>query len=154
MRCGGLLLCLMALFGLGFAPAPFPRVGRTAKMDDLERLQGIWRMTAQEAGGSPTPHDYKVRVRGDRWTFINLDGNRETDGRGYYLRLDQSVSPRAFELTFDKEGNGGYVGSYRLEGNRLVIICAGGTLKNNLDSRPTDFEGRVQHKMAFEYVGR
>src|SRR5262245_51829785 len=149
------LLCLPAVVAvLGFAPAPFPKKEREVKRDDLEALQGIWRMTYQESRGRATSHDFKVRVKGDRWTFINVNQGGESEGSGYFLTLNQAVSPRALEWAHDKGGTNGWVASYRLEGKKLTVIYDSGTLKNDLARRPTDFHGRAPYKMVFEYLGR
>ena len=146
------LLIVTAL--VGFAPAPFPRPQRVAKVDDMERLQGIWAMTHQESGGTVTSHNYKVRIKGNDWTFIQLNNNQENDSAHYFLRLDQTVSPRAMEWGNDKDGTSGWIASYRIEGKRLTVIYDSGTLKNNLHTRPKDFEGTPPHKMVFEFIGR
>src|SRR4051812_44394632 len=82
------VLCTTAIFAaFGFAPAPFPKKEKPTK-DDLETFQGAWRMTRQESGGSVMPHNFKARIRGNRWTFINLNQNQESDGPAYFFALD------------------------------------------------------------------
>lgn len=147
-----LLCATVILFTFGFAPAPFPKREKPTR-DDLETFQGIWRMTHQESSGNATPHNFKARVRGNRWTFIYLNQNVESNGPAYFFSLDQKVSPRALEWKGSQEATGGWVGSYRIEGRKLTIVYDSGTLKD-LSRRPTDFVGRVPHKMVFEYVGR
>jgi uncharacterized protein (TIGR03067 family) len=147
------LLCATAILAaFGFAPAPFPKKEKPSR-DDLETLQGVWRMTRQESSGNASPHNYKARVRGNRWTFVILNQNQESDGPAYYFALDQRVAPRALEWKSTQEATGGWVGSYRIEGRTLTIVYNSGTLKD-VTSRPTDFVGKAPHKMVFEYVGR
>jgi len=154
MRLCRLLCFVTAVAVLGFAPAPLPRKERTGKRDDMEVLQGVWRMTYQESGGSPSGHDFKARIRGDRWTFIHIAQGNESESIGYHLTLDQTVSPRAMEWAYDKNRTSGWVASYRIEGKKLTVVYTSGTLKNDRDRRPTSFTGQVPHKMIFEYVGR
>src|SRR5687767_2868555 len=124
------LVCLIAVaLALGFAPAPFPKRDRAAARDDLETMQGVWRMTAQESGGRATPHEFKARIAGGRWTFINTGGGRESDGPSYHFTLDQKVAPRALEWKSSANATSGWLGSYRIEGRKLTIIYNSGTLK-------------------------
>jgi uncharacterized protein (TIGR03067 family) len=147
------LLCATALLAaFGFAPAPFPKKDKLIR-DDLETLQGVWRMTQQESAGNASPHNYKARVRGNRWTFIMLNQNKESDGPAYFFAIDQRAAPRALEWKSTQEATSGWVGSYRIEGRKLTIVYDMGTLKD-MTRRPTDFVGRAPHKMVFEYVGR
>src|SRR4051794_28694319 len=132
------LLCLAALLAIvGFAPAPLPRKGRAVKRDDLAVLQGVWKMTYQDAGGTPTDHNFEVVVKGDRWDFVQP--GRRGGGGGYYLTLDQTVSPRALEWAFDQNRTSGWVGSFRIQGKTLTVVYTSGTLKKDLGKRPTDF---------------
>jgi uncharacterized protein (TIGR03067 family) len=149
------LLGVIAILAIvGFAPAPFPRKDRTTKKDDFATLQGMWRMTYQESGGTPSQHNYKVRVKGNRWSFISLgDRGEESPAAGYYLALDQNASPPAMEWGNDEKGTSGWIASYRLRGRELTVIYDSGTLKDRT-RRPTNFEGRVPHKMIFEFIGR
>src|SRR5262245_45016099 len=98
-------------------------------------MQGLWRMTSYDSGGSPIGHAYKVRIRGNRWTFISTSG-QERESATYTYNLDYKVSPRAFEWTYGG-GDSGWVGSYRLEaqGKKLTIIFGSGTLKQ-VQNRP------------------
>jgi len=154
MRCCSVVCVAVLLSVLGFAPAPLPRRERAANRDDLETMQGLWKMTGQWSSGTPIPHDYEVRVRGKRWTFINVGQGRKSEGSGYHLFLDQTASPRALMWSFDEAGTSGFIASYRLQGRTLTIVYTSGTLKNDLARRPTDFDGRSSQKMAFEFVGR
>jgi uncharacterized protein (TIGR03067 family) len=147
------LLCAAALLAaFGFAPAPFPKKVKPTK-DDLETFQGVWRMTRQESRGNPHPHEFKARIRGNRWTFVMLNGTSESDGPAYFFALDQKVSPRALEWKSTQDATTGWVGSYRIEGRKLTIVYDSGTLRE-VARRPTDFVGQAPHKMVFEYVGR
>jgi uncharacterized protein (TIGR03067 family) len=149
------LLAAVALIAVtGFAPAPFPRKERAASRDDLETMQGLWRMTSYHSGGTPIAHTYKVRIKGNTWTFI-LTSGPEREAGSYTYNLDYKVSPRAFEWRYLSGGESGWVGSYRLEaqGKKLTIIFGSGTLKQ-VQNRPVDFDGRPSWKMTLEYVGR
>lgn len=148
-----ILLVLALAAAVGFAPAPFPKKERRSSRDDLEAMQGLWRMTAYESGGSPVGHNYKVRIRNNRWTFISLDGNQERETASYIYTLEYRVSPRAFEWRSTRESNSGWVGSYRLDGRKLTIVFGTGTLKQ-VGTRPVDFNGKPSYRMVLEFIGR
>lgn len=148
-----MLILLLAVAAAGFAPAPFPKKERAQNRDDLEAMQGMWRMTAYQSGGSSISHNYKVRIKGNRWTFILLDGNRESESAKYVYNLETRVTPRAFEWKSSPEAVTGWVGSYRLERRKLTIIFQSGTLKQ-VGTRPTDFAGKPSWKMVLEFIGR
>jgi uncharacterized protein (TIGR03067 family) len=152
------ILAVVALAGGSAfaAPAPLTRTHRHAKPDDLQRLQGIWRMTSQRAGGRDHPHNFEVRVRDDVWTFINVNGARKSDGSTYFLTLDRGVTPPALEWANNKNRtSGGWVASYRLEGDSLTVVYGPGQLKDGgVQRRPTNFADPAAYKMTFVYVGR
>jgi uncharacterized protein (TIGR03067 family) len=150
-----LLTAALAALCLAFAPAPFPKKDRYVQRDDLETMQGLWRMTSYDSNGRPIGHSYKVRIKGNNWTFISINGAQESDTATYTYNLDYKVSPRAFEWTYGPNSNSGWVGSYRLEngGKKLTVIFGSGTLKT-LQNRPTDFNGTPTYKMTLEYLSR
>src|SRR5262245_12414963 len=88
---------LVGALAMGFAPAPFPKKERPSNRDDLDIMQGMWRMTRYEMSGSPTDHNYKIRIRNNRWTFFRIVNNREQESSTYTLTLDPKHAPRAFE---------------------------------------------------------
>jgi uncharacterized protein (TIGR03067 family) len=149
------LFCVAAVAAvLGFAPAPLPKKERLVKRDDMEVLQGVWKMTYQDSGGTPTDHNYRVLVKGNHWAFITGNQPIRGDEFSYWLTLDQTVTPRALEWAYDRNRTGGWVASYRIEGKKLTVIYVSGTLKNDLHRRPTNFSGPAPFKMVFEYVGK
>jgi uncharacterized protein (TIGR03067 family) len=128
--------------------------------DDLEVMQGLWRLTSYDTNGRPMGnHAYKVRIRGNRWTFISTSDVQERETASYEYNLDYKVEPRAFEWRSGglkgKGGGSGWVGSYRLEdrGKRMTIVFNGGTL-DTVQSRPVDFGGAKSYKMTMEHIGR
>lgn len=155
MRLSVLLAALALTVLTGFAPAPFPKKERHVQRDDLETMQGMWRMTSYDANGRPIGHSYKVRIKGNNWTFISINGAQESESATYTYNLEYKVSPRAFEWTYGANSTSGWVGSYRLEasGKKLTIIFGSGTLKT-LQNRPTDFNGTPTYKMTLEHLSR
>jgi len=143
----------------GFAPAPLPRRERAAARDDLEVMQGLWRMTSYDSNGRPMGnHAYKVRIKGNHWTFISTSDVQERETASYEFNLEYKVEPRAFEWRYGgrvKGGTGGWVGSYRLEdrGKRLTIVFNSGTLET-VQARPVDFSGAQGYRITMEHVGR
>lgn len=105
-------------------------------------------MVSYEASGSPMGTHYKVRIQNNHWTFITTQG-QERESASYYFQLATHVQPRAFEWTSGTNSTTGWVGSYKLESNKLTIIFGTGTLKT-LETRPTDFDGRPTYRMALE----
>lgn len=152
MRALSLILTGAVLCAAGFAPAPFPKKERQGARDDLQAMQGMWKMTEQAYSGNPTTARGKARVKGTVWTFVNPNGvnGGDRDGPSYTLTLETKVSPPALEW---KSGSSVWVASYRLEGHKLTIIYTSGSLKE-MHKRPTDFNGRVGHKMVFERLER
>jgi uncharacterized protein (TIGR03067 family) len=146
-----------ALLMLGFAPAPLPKKPRTPPRDDLEMMQGVWRMTSYTMGGGRMDTDFKVRIRGKRWTFVHSkEGMTETDSTTWQLALNRDVQPRAFEwMLGEGKTRSGWVGSYLLEdgGRKLTVVFASGTL-DNVQTRPTDFRSTSGNRMTFERLGR
>src|SRR5262245_25383713 len=108
------LLAVVAL-ATGFAPAPFPKKERFTQRDDLDPIQGLWLMTSYTSGGRDTGREYKIRIKGNNWTFISTSAGQERESGSYAYYLDYTVSPRAFEWTYDANRINGWVGSYRLE---------------------------------------
>jgi uncharacterized protein (TIGR03067 family) len=148
-----LVVLLAVLTALGFAPAPFPRRETRQHRDDLEAMQGMWRMTRYDSSGRPIGHNYKVRIKGNRWTFIHLANGKENETASYVYNLDYKVAPRAFEWKSTEKSTSGWVGSYRLEGRKLTIIFGSGTL-STVQTRPTDFNGTPTYRMELEFIGR
>lgn len=102
---------------------------------DLDLLQGAWRATRIEKGGSPVPVEVAATVRyifdGDRVWLMEGD---QGAGEGT-IRLDPSAEPKAFDFTATAGPQQGMtaLGIYRVEGDRLTM-CLG-------DVRPSHFTG-------------
>ena len=91
---------------------PLPRRERSAPRDDLEAMQGTWRMTSYDMHARPMDsHAYKVRIKGDRWTFVNYDGSyhgRSADevrqycsGADLFINLSGGSGPDGMALADD-----------------------------------------------------
>jgi RNA polymerase sigma factor (sigma-70 family) len=113
---------------------------------DLERLQGVWIVVAQEPGGLRGDEVLGDRlvIEGTRFTWIAARGAFWPEGetRGE-LRLDPDAAPGQLDLVLEawKGGEAApdnrpvYQGIYRLEGVRLTL-CLGHAKSR---TRPTTF---------------
>ncbi len=126
------VLPLLAVLCLAFAPAPFPRRER-------ERLaptdvKGTWLIESWVENGRPEPYvarQYVVHLTRDKYDFVSIKG----EGTMHFkLVLHPDVKPHGFELRCD--GHPGFVGSYRLEREKLTLIFTSG---GKFTDRPTDF---------------
>jgi uncharacterized protein (TIGR03067 family) len=109
-----LLVLLVCLPSLGFAPAPFPKPNK----DDLTRLGGAWTVLRYERGSGSlrgTTTKMQVKVRGTKWEF--LKDSRVT--AEYFVKVDAKASPRAIDM---KGRAGELLGIYRIDGDQLEMV--------------------------------
>jgi len=141
-----LAVCTVAL--LGFAPAPFPRPDRH-KVDPTAIL-GYYEFELWEHNGSPSKASYHIEIEKGKYHFVTLPnrggpGNKTT----YELRLDPTQTPYAFEWSMNNRVM--YVGSYRMQGERLTMIFRNG---QRLADRPTDFDGKPEFRFVMRRIRR
>src|SRR4051794_6344505 len=120
------LLTILSLSLLGFAPAPFPKAERR-RAEGRTDVRGVWEFTACEISNTPYPRPitlFVAEITKDGLTFVGKNGGR--NGSGYQLRLDPAAVPQSFSLSQNKQVV--YVGSYRLQGDRLTMIFNSGTM--------------------------
>lgn len=114
---------------------------------DLQKLQGTWLMLTLEMEGQQYPTGgSRIVIRGDR--FVSLNMGAEYEGS---VRLDESQSPKTFDLLFEKgpEKGNQSLGIYELEGDRWKI-CLGLAGKR----RPTKFAAEKGTGHALEMLER
>ncbi len=126
----------MALAGCAVTVAAFLGAG-PARADDLEKMQGEWKVTYAEVGGRPATakelKNYKVKIEGKKFTLVEGDKAEEV-----HLKLDPAAKPHAqMDFTRGKESAGTkafWHGIYEFDGGRLKM-CWGPTNK----ARPGGF---------------
>jgi hypothetical protein len=89
-----LVVAVVVLSALAFAPAPFPRTKREDQAEiNLDRFQGLWKAESFETVIENGRKRYggwehtQVRVEGDRWTYLeggklNAEYRVRVKGRG------------------------------------------------------------------------
>jgi uncharacterized protein (TIGR03067 family) len=139
------LLTILGLSLVGFAPAPFPRAER-ARQDPLD-VRGTWEFVRSESGGRvdpPSPVEYLLEMTKDSCVFAVKGGQT-----AFQMRLDPTASPPSF--AWGQNGGVSYVGSYRLHKDELVMIF---TIGGRLVDRPTDFAGAPPYKYVLRRIRR
>jgi uncharacterized protein (TIGR03067 family) len=139
-----LLLLFAVAAVLGFAPAPFPR--REKKRDDLQAIQGTWKVVIYEMSGrSLGNHNLYVQVKQKSWRFYRMNNGRESPSSTYDLRLIPTARPAAFDWSNPGAARPAYIGSYRLDGKRLTVI-----LGSAARPRPTVFTATAEYRKVME----
>ena len=118
--------------------------------NDLDRLQGSWSVTALETDGQKMPAEMvtgaRIEIEGDRFRSTGVGFVYE--GR---LELDESKTPRQFDMKFDagpEQGNTN-LGIYELAGDTWKICLA-----TRGSVRPATFESTLGSGFAVETLVR
>jgi uncharacterized protein (TIGR03067 family) len=96
----------------------------TARADDLEKMQGLWKVTYAEIGGRPaTAKELKsvtIKIDGKKLTLNEGDKKEEV-----FLKLDHDATPHSqveFWRGKQSEGNKAFWhGIYEFDGSRLKL---------------------------------
>jgi uncharacterized protein (TIGR03067 family) len=120
-----LVAAAVALALTAFAPAPLPRPDKKDKASK-ETLQGTWTLVKIERGGNQGELSVKgglrrkVRIAGDKWSFLTVRNGRES-ATTYTVVVDPKKDPKWIDLT--RAGGRPMVqGVYRLEGDTLKML--------------------------------
>jgi uncharacterized protein (TIGR03067 family) len=143
MRRAVLLSVVLLAAAAGFAPAPLPRSER--RREGQDDLSGKWKFVVWKNSGRESRITQKLDVRPGAAEFILLDDSARVT---YEFILYPHLSPRGFEW---KRGGERYVGSYRMRGDRLVLIFKNG---KTLAQRPTDFSGDADYHFELRRQSR
>jgi len=134
-----LVVALVVLSALAFAPAPFPRSKRIDRgAINLDRFQGLWKAESFETviqGGRQRHTGWErtqVRVEGDRWTY--LEGG--SLNAAYRIRIARN-SPAAIEFySLGDKGDLSMRGLIRRREDRIEILFY--NVGNNVRARSFD----------------
>jgi uncharacterized protein (TIGR03067 family) len=141
-----ILLLVVSVVVLGFAPAPLPRKERHRQ--DLTDVDGTWQFVLWEFEGLRLEDcERTVRVEATKERFT-LARQREAHTH-FQMRLDPLTSPPSFTLSL--EGEVWCVGSYRLRKDELTMIFQEG---KRPQERPTDFAGKARYRFVLRRVSR
>jgi uncharacterized protein (TIGR03067 family) len=118
--------------------------------EDIDLLQGVWRIQSISVGGEPMPFSLletaTLQVNGDR--FVSLGMGAEYEGT---IKIDASREPRHLDMKFDVGPEAGNVNPciYKIEGDRwkLCIATTGFV-------RPTSFESKPGSGFVVEVLQR
>lgn len=136
------LCCLTA-----FAPAPFPRTGRTTGSAGLnvESLQGTWRVVSMRRTRSNGQHqDHKwdtnaIRIQKEQWGF----GTNGNVSNTYTFAIDASRTPATIDWYTEGAKGGGVrgMGIIRRVGKRIEIVYyfGGSQRATSFESIPDNF---------------
>jgi uncharacterized protein (TIGR03067 family) len=141
------VLVVLSVALLGFAPAPFPRAER--RRIDPNDVSGVWDLVASQSQGRPDGDQgqYVAEIGAGQLTFVRKSNRQRTVT--YELRLYPEQAPPAF--TWGLKNAVMFVGSYRLNGNELTLVFAGG---NRIDQRPRDIDGTPEYRYVFRRARR
>jgi RNA polymerase sigma factor (sigma-70 family) len=114
-----------------------PKV-KPVKIDDKEKLQGIWRAEKVEMGGKEMPgaKDFRAVFAGDK---VNVHV-RDAKGPNWTFVLDQTKQPKTITLRTDKGET--QPGIYEFEGDKLKLL-----MNPKGDTRPTSFSAQPAESM-------
>lgn len=136
MRRYSLMAVLGVAFVVGFAPAPLPR--RERNKDDSTALFGTWEFEAWEMNGGKHGFSQYLELTPEKVHFVSIQGGSRVT---YKFVIRPDFSPRGFQWIPD--GGGGWIGSYRIEGDRLTMIFKSGS---SWTDRPTDFNATHEYR--------
>jgi uncharacterized protein (TIGR03067 family) len=143
-----LLLLVLSVTLLSFAPAPFQKTER--RRIDPNDVTGVWELTVSEMRGvseGPNEINYLCEITKEQFAFVHKSNRRRT--AVYALRLYPDVAPPAF--TWSSNNAVAFVGSYRVRGDELTLVFDSGS---NVEQRQKDFEGRPTWRYVLRRLHR
>ena len=120
------------------------------KRTDLDALQGTWHITSLEVNGSAAPDmafaGATITIRGNKFMSEGVG-----DPYSGIVEIDESKTPRAFDLLFDSGPQAGVrnLGIYLLDGDDWTFCIDMGGVK-----RPKQFATRPDSGIALETLRR
>jgi uncharacterized protein (TIGR03067 family) len=131
-----LLTVVAAASVVAFAPAPLP--SRDRLKEDPNALYGDWEFELWEWNGQKHAASQYLQLTQEKVHFITIQGGGKVT---YDFIVRRELSPRGFQWV--PTGGGGWIGSYRIQGDRLTLIFKSG---NSWSDRPIDFDGRHEYR--------
>src|SRR4051794_37250196 len=130
-----LLLALIVLGGsTAFAPAPFPRQGKTSVRGDLASLQGVWTVSRSRPGlkGGYSASTQKLQIDGTKWTFLRAGPTGRAASLGDEISDDARQNPPHIDIARTLRSGtltaASMRGIFRVKGNKVEILyVTGGT---------------------------
>jgi uncharacterized protein (TIGR03067 family) len=113
--------------------AAAPDAPRNLAKEDLDKLQGTWRIESSFWNGVREPdiaRSVTILFQGDKFIVVDKDGNRQEET----ITLMPDQNPKAIDCSSQGSGQAA-PGIYSLEGDKFTWCSAGGTNK----VRPTSF---------------
>lgn len=142
-----------------FSPAPLPKSHRKASVDDAILLQGTYKIVEN---GRPNVNNArvaliarratttKIRISGDKFSYLYPNGNDFVASTTYEMKLDKTTSPRAFDMTYTTNAYTMTMkGIYKIEGNKVTLLYVttySGQIQQD-GERPTSFENPTINAM-------
>lgn len=140
-----LVVLLVAVSALGFAPAPFPKKERPVR-DDTVAILGNWEFVIWEMNGREQAVSQWLEITRGKVDFVSINGGRRYP---YELIMHPGIAPRGFE--WKTKSSEHFVGSYLLEAERLTLIFKS---SSDLSARPTDFTGKPEYRFVLRRTRR
>ena len=129
------LFCCVVLALLSTTACSRSRSPDLAK-EDLDKLQGTWRIESSWWNGAPEPEAARsvtILFQGDKFIVVDRDGNRQEET----IRLMPDQTPKAIDC-WSNNGGQASPGIYELEGDSLRWCSPLGNAK----VRPTEFSSQ------------
>jgi uncharacterized protein (TIGR03067 family) len=137
-----IVVCLLALSAVAFAPAPFPKASRPGPPNEITvtTFQGTWRVTGMSRAlrdGKHSPHKWDVthiRIRDDEWTFMDGD----TPNTSYRITINNLQQPAGLDFYNRSGGNGEAPGKgiIRRKGDVVEILYSFGNVSRAVSFDP------------------
>lgn len=137
-----LLLLLITLTLVGFAPAPLPRRGKAvAHPLDLRSLHGRWKVVSLWRYGQNAQISYRIdvwreiRIEQGQWKFCSEENGALTPKTIYKLAIDTTQTPAAIDFLRLTDSKPWMMGIVQMKDGKLEVLY-----KPSATERPTNFE--------------
>jgi uncharacterized protein (TIGR03067 family) len=125
-----------------------PAKSRDLAKEDLDKLQGTWRIESSFWNGvreADIARSVTIIFQGDKFIVVDRDGKRQEET----IKLAPDQNPKAIDCSSKSDGQPS-PGIYLLEGDKLTWCGAGGDKK----VRPTSFDSKPGSKISLMVLRR